>query len=84
MGSSIEKIFLGIISVVVTCLSIELLPVYKKASSWNSCIKKTTETLKQVNAVQLMDDEGKEVIAVMICNGAVFEPKIKASIQKSN
>ena len=82
MGTSIQKYFLCIISVAVTCIAIELLPVSKRASSWNSCIKKTTETLKQVTAVQRMDDEGKEVIAVMICNGAVFEPKIKASIQK--
>ncbi len=82
MGDSIQKICLCIISVAVTCVAIELIPVSKRASSWNSCIKKTTETLKQVTAVQIMDDEGKEVIAVMICNGAVFEPKIKASIQK--
>ncbi len=82
MGDSIQKILLAIISIAFTCVIIELLPVSKRASSWNNCIKKTTETLKQVTAVQRMDDKGKEVIAVMICNGAVFEPKIKASIQK--
>ncbi len=82
MVASIQKIFLGIISIALTCVVFELLPVSKRASSWNSCIKKTKETLKQVNAVQLMDDEGKEVLAVMICNGAVFEPKIKASFQQ--
>ena len=82
MFGSIQKIFLGIISVFVACIAIELLPISRKASSWNSCIKKTTETLKQVTAVQLMEDEGKDVLAVMICNGAVFEPKIKVSIPK--
>ena len=82
MSSSIQKIFLGIISIAVTCVAIQLFPVSKRASSWNNCIQKTTETLKQVTAVQLMDEEGKEVIAVMICNGAVFEPKIKGFIQK--
>ena len=81
MVGSLEKIFLGIISVAVTSVAIGLLPLSKRAASWNSCIMKTTETLKQVSAVHRMDDEGKEVIAVMICNGAVFEPKIKASIQ---
>ena len=80
MGGSIQKILLGIIALAVTCVAIELLPVSKRASSWNSCIKKTTETLKQVTAIQRMDEEGKEVIAVMICNGAVFEPKIKATL----
>ena len=39
-------------------------------------VEKGTIKITRVN------DEGKEVIAVMICNGAVFEPKIKASIQK--
>ena len=84
MAGSIQKLFLLITSIAVTCIAIELFPVSKKASRWNSCIKKTTETLKQVTSVQLMDDKGKEVIAVMICNGAVFEPKIKESIQISN
>ncbi len=84
MSGSIQKFFLAITSIAVTCVAIELLPISKKASRWNSCINKTTETLKQVTAVQLMDDKGKEVIAVMICNGAVFEPKIKESIKKSN
>ena len=82
MDPLIHKIFLGITSIALVCIAIELVPVSKRASSWNSCLKKTTETLKQVNAIKLMDDKGKEVIAVMICNGAVFEPKIKATIQK--
>ena len=45
MGGSIQKYFLGIISVAVTCIAIELLPVSKRASSWNNCIEKTKETL---------------------------------------
>ena len=76
-----SKIFLGIIAVSFTTLSIQLIPLSKQASSWNRCIKKTSESLQKVKAVQKMDDQSKEVLSVMICNGAVFEPKIKANIK---
>ena len=76
-----SKIFLGIIAVSFTTLSIQLIPLSKQASSWNRCIKKTSESLQKVKAVQKMDDQSKEVLSVMICNGAVFEPKIKTNIQ---
>ena len=41
----------------------------------------TSVTLSQIKAVQKMNDENKEVLSVMICNGAVFEPKIKTIIK---
>jgi hypothetical protein len=37
--------------------------------------------LNQVKAFQKIDDQSKEVISVMICNGAVFEPKIKSIVK---
>ena len=77
MSNYVSKVFLAIIAASVTTVAIELIPISKQASIWNRCLKKTTYTLSNVKAVQLMDDEGKEVLAVMICNGAVFEPKIK-------
>ena len=69
------KFFLGIIAVCFTSVSIQLIPLSKQASSWNRCVTKTTETLSQVKAVEKMNEESKEVLSVMICNGAVFEPK---------
>ena len=75
------KIYLGLLSVGFTTISILLLPVSRQASSWNRCLRKTSETLSQVRAVEKMNDESKEVLSVMICNGAVFEPKLKANIQ---
>tara|TARA_B100000427_G_scaffold98136_1_gene80749 strand:- start:151 stop:405 length:255 start_codon:yes stop_codon:yes gene_type:complete len=56
-------------------LTIQLIPLSKQASRWNRCVTKTTETLSQVKAVEKMNEESKEVLSVMICNGAVFEPK---------
>ena len=44
-------------------------------------LKKKSKTLSQVNAVKKMNDESKEVLSVMICNGAVFEPKFKTNIK---
>ena len=75
------KIFLGLIAVSLTSLSVQLIPLSKKASSWNRCLKKTSSSLSQVQAVKKMDYESKEVLSVMICNGAVFEPRFKANIQ---
>ena len=71
------KFLLGFIAVSFTTVSIQLIPLSKQASSWNRCLKKTSSSLSQVKAVQKIDDQSKEVLSVMICNGAVFEPKLK-------
>ena len=81
MNNFIFKIYLVLLSVGFTTISIQLFPISKQASSWNRCLRKTSETLRQVNAVKQMNDESKEVLSVMICNGAVFEPKFKTNIQ---
>ena len=75
------KIYLGLLSVGITTISILLFPSSRQASSWNRCLRKTSETLSQVKAVEKMNDESREVLSVMICNGAVFEPKSKTNIQ---
>ena len=77
----IQKIYLVVAAVCFPTLTIQLIPLSKQASSWNRCLKKTSLTLKQVKAVQKIDDQSKEVLSVMICNGAVFEPKFKSNIQ---
>ena len=81
MSNSCLGIYFGLIAVGFTTLSIQLFPISKHASSLNRCIRKTSETLSLVKAVEKMNDESKEVLSVMICNGAVFEPKIKANIK---
>ena len=81
MNNFISKIYLGFLAVGFTTLSIQLFPISKQASIWNRCLKKTSETLSQVKAIKKMNDESKEVLSVMICNGAVFEPKLKSNIQ---
>tara|TARA_B100000579_G_scaffold353263_1_gene307924 strand:- start:171 stop:416 length:246 start_codon:yes stop_codon:yes gene_type:complete len=75
------KIFLGLIVVSLTTVSIQLIPLFMQASSWNRCLKKTSVSLSQIKAFQQIDEQSKEVLSVMICNGAVFEPKFKTNIQ---
>ena len=81
MNNFISKIYLGLLAVGITTISFLLFPISKQASSWNLCLRKTSETLSQVKAVKKMNDESKEVLSVMICNGAVFEPNFKSNIQ---
>ena len=75
------KICLGLIVVCLTTVSIQLIPLSKKASSWNRCLKKTSLSLSQIKAFQQIDVQSKQVLSVMICNGAVFEPKFKTNVQ---
>lgn len=81
MNDFYSKFCLGLLAVGFTTVSITLFPISKLASSWNRCLRKTSETLSQVKAIKKMNDESKEVLSVMICNGAVFETKYKANIQ---
>ena len=81
MNDFYSKICLGLFAFGFTTISIQLFPISKQASSWNRCLRKTSETLSQVKAVKKMNDDSKEVLSVMICNGAVFEPKFKTNIQ---
>ena len=75
------KYFLGLIAILLTTISAQLIPLTKQASRWNSCLKKTSSSLNQVKAFQQIDDQSMEVLSVMICNGAVFGPNFKANIQ---
>ena len=77
----IQKIYLGVAAVCFSTLTIQLIPLSKQASSWNRCLKKTSESLSKVKAFKQIDEQSKEVLSVMICNGAVFEPKFKSNIQ---
>ena len=81
MNYFISKIHIGLVAVGFTTLSIQLFPISKQASIWNRCLRKTSETLSQVKAVKKMTDDSKDVLSVMICNGAVFEPEFKTKMQ---
>ena len=77
MGESLQKAFFGVMALGVSCIAIELIPVSRQAAYWNRCLDRTSASLGKVKAIQGIDDQSKEVLSVMICNGAVFEPKLK-------
>ena len=62
----------------IVLIAISLLPVSRKASYWNRCLDKTLRWFnKKENDLIGWDKVSKESIAVAVCNGAVYEPKIE-------
>tara|TARA_Y100000813_G_C23895911_1_gene227243 strand:+ start:316 stop:489 length:174 start_codon:yes stop_codon:yes gene_type:complete len=57
-----------------------LIPLSKKAFYWNRCFNQTVRWIEQ-NEMNLKgwDKEAIESLAVAVCNGAVYEPKIKSN-----
>ena len=77
MGESLQKAFFGVMALGVSCIAIQLIPVSRQAAYWNRCLDRTSASLSKVKAIEAIDDQSREVLSVMICNGAVFEPKMK-------
>ena len=62
----------------IVLILISLIPVSKKAMHWNQCFKKTYQWIdKKEMELKNWDKSSKESIAVAVCNGAVFDPKLK-------
>ena len=63
----------------IVLIFISLIPVSKKAFYWNKCLKKTFQWIdaKEME-LKNWDRASKESIAVAVCNGAVYEPKLKS------
>ena len=59
---------------------ISLIPISRKALYWNNCFKKTFQWIDK-NEMELKnwDRASKEIIAVAVCNGAVYETEIKTN-----
>ena len=62
----------------IVFIFISLIPVSKKAIYWNQCIKKTFQWIEKYEIeLNNWDKASKESIAVAVCNGAVYEPKVE-------
>tara|TARA_B100002019_G_C21076239_1_gene501524 strand:- start:406 stop:660 length:255 start_codon:yes stop_codon:yes gene_type:complete len=58
-------------------IAISLIPISRKAVYWNSCFDKTISWFNEKeNDLKNWDKASKESIAVAVCNGAVYEPKV--------
>ena len=62
----------------IVLIAIFLIPVSRKAAYWNRCLDKTVRLLNSKEYdLKGWDKASKESIAVAVCNGAVYEPKVK-------
>ena len=61
----------------IVLIFISLIPISKKSFYWNQCFKKTYQWIDK-NEMELRnwDKASKESVAVAVCNGAVYEPKV--------
>ena len=78
MSNSLQKAFFGVIALGVSCLAIELVPVSRQAGYWNRCLDRTIGWINEVPDLKSWDEQAKEALAVGVCNGAVYEPKLKS------
>tara|TARA_Y100001968_G_C19293946_1_gene685648 strand:- start:446 stop:685 length:240 start_codon:yes stop_codon:yes gene_type:complete len=77
MIESLQKAFLGVIALGVSCIAIELIPVSRQATYWNNCLDSTVEWIEETPKLQGWGRSAKESLAVGVCNGAVYEPKLR-------
>ena len=79
MGDSLQKTFFGVIALGVSCIAIELIPVSRQAAYWNRCMDNTASWVNESSNLKEWSKEAKEYLAVGVCNGAVYEPKLKTN-----
>ena len=62
----------------IVLIAVSLIPVSRKAAYWNRCLDKTVRWINENETdLQGWDKESIESLAVAVCNGAVYEPKLK-------
>mgnify|MGYP001352206586 CR=1 FL=1 len=57
---------------------ISLIPISKQSLYWNSCFKQTINWINEKEKdLSDWDETAKQSLAVSVCNGAVYEPRVK-------
>jgi len=58
-----------------------MIPVARKASYWNKCLNNTIRWINEKEKdLDGWDLEAKQTLSVAVCNGAVYEPKLKNNL----
>jgi len=78
MVNSLEKAFIGVIALTSSCIAIELIPVSKQATYWNRCFDSTVKWIEEAPDLKGWETKAQESLAVGVCNGAVYETKLKS------
>ena len=77
-SSSIIKLSIITSSIATIIIAISLIPISKKAFYWNRCLNQTVKWIEEYEMnLKGWDKEAIESLAVAVCNGAVYEPKLK-------
>ncbi len=79
MGDSLQKAFFGVIALGVSCIAIELIPISRQAAYWNRCLDSTRKWIDETSALNRWSEKAKDSLAVGLCNGAVYESKLKTN-----
>ncbi len=79
MADSLQKAFIGVIALATSCIAVELIPVSRQAAYWNRCLDNTVSWVKESPGLKGWSNEAKESLAIGVCNGAVFESKLKTN-----
>ena len=77
MNESLQKAFFGVIALGVSCIAIELVPVSRQAGYWNRCLDSSVKWINEAPDLGKWSKKAKDSHAVGVCNGAVYEPKLK-------
>ncbi len=79
MDESLQKAFLGLITLGISCIAIELIPISRQSAYWNRCLDNTILWIKETPDLRGWSKDAQESLAVGVCNGAVYEPKLKTN-----
>ncbi len=77
MSDSLNKGFLYLVSIGISCIAIQLIPISRQAAYWNQCLDSTISWINQTSNFSKWEKKAQESLAVGVCNGAVYEPKLK-------
>ena len=77
MDGSIQKAILGVMVFGVSCIAIQLIPISRQAAYWNRCLDNTVAWINETPDLKRWSKKAKDSLAVGVCNGAVYEPKLK-------
>ncbi len=77
MSETLQKVFFSVIAFGVSCIAIELVPISKQSAHWNRCFEDTLSWADESPQLSKWEQKAKESLAVGVCNGAVYEPRLK-------
>ena len=77
-NSNIIKYCVVTSTIALVLIAISLIPISRKALYWNRCLAQTILWINEKEKdLKGWDKQAKESLAVAVCNGAVYEPKLK-------